>query len=71
MILAKNQKIRGGGGRVYKPGTSYKGQSNSGKASTPHWPAGIYTVSNIIERRGTMSAKYNIEGKKPKRERNS
>lgn len=33
------------------------------KASTPNWSSTIHKISNVIQRRGTMAAKYNIEGK--------
>ena len=33
------------------------------KASTPNWSSTIYSVSNVIPRRGTIAEKYNVKGK--------
>ena len=33
------------------------------KSSTPNWSSTIYSVSNVIPRRGTIAEKYNVKGK--------
>ena len=33
------------------------------KSSTSNWSSTIYSVSNVIPRRGTIAEKYNVKGK--------